>query len=90
MFWGAKTFSGADVPGAKNFSGVSGFDQGQIKDSGVSLSIRTKIIVNTTNMKFTIHLCQINRADSYLSIVLAGGRFEVAYSTEREIYLGIS
>ena len=68
---------------------VSGFDQGQIKDSGVSQWIRTKIILNTTNMKFIIHLCQINRVLSYLSIVLEIGHFEVAYSTGREIYLGI-
>ena len=71
----ASSSSVSDVEAAHTY--VSGFDQGQIKDSGVSLSIRTKIILNTTNMKFIIHLCQINRADSYLSIVLAGGHFEV-------------
>ena len=59
---------------------------------GVSQVKRSKIDKNRTHIKSIGHLCQINRADDYLSIVFAGrrGRFEVDTSTGREIYLGIS
>ena len=44
---------------------------------GVSQGIRSKMDKNRTNIKIIIHLCQINRVDAYLSIVLAGDHFEV-------------
>ena len=44
---------------------------------GVETYIRREMHKNRTYTKYIIHLCQINRAVAYLSIVLAGGHFEV-------------
>ena len=56
---------------------VSGFDQGETKHSGVSQVKRSEMDKKRTHIESICHLCQINRDDDYLSIVLVGDLFEV-------------
>ena len=58
---------------------VSALTRGEIQGLSVQTYIRREMHKNRTYTKFMIHLCQINRADAYLSIVLAGGHFEVCH-----------